>query len=137
MTPAPLRPDLTSASQIGHFVDRFYARLLQDPQLAPVFLDVAQIDLNTHLPLIKSYWCKLLLGEPGYQRHTMNIHRALHARRALEQADFERWLDIFVATVNEYYEGSQAERAKRIARLIAGNMQKGLTLHLTPFDVHA
>ena len=132
MTAAPIRPDLSSASQIEHLVDRFYARVLQDPQLAPVFLDIAQIDLNTHLPVIKSYWCKLLLGEPGYQRHTMKIHRALHARRALEQADFERWLDTFVATVNEYYEGSQAERAKRIARLIAGNMQKGLTMHLTP-----
>ena len=135
MNPASIRPDLTSPFQIEYFVDRFYARLLQDPQLAPVFLDVAQIDLNTHLPLIKSYWCKLLLGEPGYQRHTVNIHRALHARRALEQADFQRWLNAFVATVDEYYEGSQAERAKHIARLIAGNMQKSLTMHLTRSEI--
>ena len=131
MTPASIRPDLSSASQIEHFVDRFYARLLHDPQLAPIFLEVAQIDLNTHLPLIKSYWCKLLLGQQGYQRHTMNIHRALHTARALEQADFERWLDAFVATVDEHYEGSEAERAKRIARLIAANMQKGLARQLS------
>ena len=131
MTPASIRPDLSSASQIEHFVDRFYARLLHDLQLAPIFLEVAQIDLNTHLPLIKFYWCKLLLGQQGYQRHTMNIHRALHTARALEQADFERWLDAFVATVDEHYEGSQAERAKRIARLIAANMQKGLARQLS------
>jgi len=131
MKPASTRGDLSSPLQIDHFVDRFYARLLQDPQLAPIFIDVAQIDLHTHLPLIKSYWRKLLLGEPGYQRHTMNIHRALHTRRTLEQADFQRWLDTFVATVDEYYIGSQAEKAKRIARSIAANMQKSLTAYLS------
>lgn len=136
MNPAPIRPDLSSPLQIEHFVELFYARLLQDPQLAPIFLDVARINLSTHLPLIKSYWCKLLLGEPGYQRHTMNVHRALHARRTLEQADFQRWLDTFVATTDEYYEGFQAEKAKRIARSIAENMQKSLTMHVKSSEEH-
>ena len=126
MNPASLRPDLSSPSHIELFIDQFYARLLRDPQLAPIFLDVAQIDLNTHLPLIKSYWRKLLFGEPGYQRHTINIHRALHSRRALRQADFQRWLDTFIATVDEYYEGPQAEKTKRIAQSITVNMQKSL-----------
>ncbi|MEP6390497.1 MAG: group III truncated hemoglobin [Halioglobus sp.] len=130
MNLASLRPDLTSPSQIEYLVDQFYARLLLDPQLAPIFIDVAQIDLNTHLPLIKSYWCKLLLGDPGYRRHTMNIHRALHLRRSLQQADFQRWLDTFVATVDEYFEGSQADKAKRIAQTIAANMQKSLVERL-------
>ncbi|MEP5322080.1 group III truncated hemoglobin, partial [Marinobacter alexandrii] len=107
-----------------------YARLLMDPQLAPIFLDVAQIDLNAHLPLIKAYWRKLLLGDTDYQRHTMNIHRAVHVRRSLQPADFQRWLDLFMATVDEYFEGSQAERAKRIAQAIAANMQKSLAARL-------
>ena len=71
------KPDLDSREQIDSFVDRFYARLLQDERLAPIFVDVAEIDLAVHLPHIKAYWCKLLLGEQGYRRHTMNIHRQL------------------------------------------------------------
>jgi hemoglobin len=120
------RPDLSSRADIEQFVDRFYTRLLQDPVLAAIFIDVAQINLRAHLPLIQSYWCKLLLGESGYHRHTMNIHRALHTRRPLEPADFSRWLGAFVSTVDQDYAGPQAEKAKRIAHSIAVNMRARL-----------
>jgi hemoglobin len=117
------QPDLDSRERVEAFVDEFYARVLVDPVLAPIFLDVAAIELDVHLPHIKDYWCKLLLGETGYRRHTMNIHRQLHARRALTPEDFQRWLNLFVATVDDGYSGPGAERAKRVARAIAGNMQ--------------
>ena len=89
-TAALALPDLDSRPQIEAFVDLFYARMLKDPQLAPIFLDVAAVDLAVHLPHIKDYWSKLLLGEAAYRRHTMNIHRQLHGKRPLEAADFER-----------------------------------------------
>lgn len=121
------KPDLDSREAIEAFVDRFYARLLADERLAPVFLDVAGIDLAVHLPHIKDYWCKLLLGEQGYRRHTMNIHRQLHGKQALEAGDFQRWLALFNATLDEGFSGEQTERARRIAAAIAGNMESGLS----------
>ena len=121
------RAELDSREQVEAFVDAFYARVLKDPVLAPIFLDVAAVDLAVHLPYIKDYWSKLLLGERGYQRHTMNIHRALHARRALTTADFERWLALFCATLDAGWQGNGAERARRVAAAIAGNMQENVT----------
>ncbi len=120
------RPDLDSRENIERFVDLFYQRMLADEQLAPIFVDVAGIDLAVHLPHIKDYWCKLLLGEKRYQRHTMDIHRQLHGRRPLEAADFDRWLAFFTATVDEHFAGERAERAKQVAASIAANMQKSL-----------
>ncbi len=120
------KPDLDSRENIGMFVDRFYQRLLADEQLAPIFVDVAEIDLDVHLPHIKDYWCKLLLREAGYARHTMNIHRELHGKRPLREDDFDRWLAFFVATVDEYFAGERAERAKQVAASIAANMRKSL-----------
>ena len=120
------KPDLDSRQNIEAFVELFYQGILADPQLAPIFLDVAAIDLAEHLPHIKDYWCKLLLGERGYRRHTMNIHRQLHHKQALQAADFERWLGLFVVTVDEHFSGERAERAKRVADSIAANMAKGL-----------
>jgi hemoglobin len=119
-------PDLDSRERVEEFVDRFYAKVLVDPVLAPIFLDTAAIDLDVHLPHIKDYWCKLLLGENAYRRHTMNIHRQLHAKRELAPADFQRWLDLFLATLWEGYRGPGAERARRVAEAIAGNMQVSL-----------
>ena len=113
------KPDLDSRANIERFVDQFYAQVLADPVLAPIFLDVAQIELDVHLPHIKDYWCKLLLGERA-------IHRRLHARQPLQSTDFQRWLALFTATVDAGFSGPGAERAKRVAASIAANMQQGL-----------
>jgi hemoglobin len=126
MTTGVDKPDLDSRENIEGFVDRFYQRLLADDQLAPIFVDVAEIDLAVHLPHIKDYWCKLLLGEKGYQRHTMNIHRQLHGKRPLQKEDFQRWLAFFVATVDAGFAGERAGRAKQVAASIAANMEKSL-----------
>ncbi len=120
------KPDLDSRERIAEFVDLFYQRLLADEQLAPIFVDVAEIDLAVHLPHIEDYWCKLLLGEKNYSRHTMNIHRALHGKRPLQEGDFQRWLEFFVTTVDSHFSGEHAERAKRVANAIAANMHNSL-----------
>ena len=117
---------MDSRENIEFFVDRFYERLLADEQLAPIFVDVAAIDLAVHLPHIKDYWCKLLLGDKRYQRHTMNIHRQLHGNRPLQAQDFQRWLAFFTATVDEHFMGERAERAKQVAASIAANMERSL-----------
>lgn len=126
MTALDSRPDLDSREHIEFFVDRFYERMLADEQLAPIFVDVARIDLAVHLPHIKDYWCKLLLGDSKYRRHTMDIHRQLHSKRTLQAQDFQRWLNFFAATVDDYFVGERAERAKQVAASIAANMQKSL-----------
>jgi len=126
VTPVEQKPDLDSREHIEDFIEDFYARLLVDQQLAPIFLDVAAIDLDVHLPHIKDYWCKLLLGEKSYQRHTMNIHRQLHGKQPLQPGDFQRWLALFNATLDENYAGERTERARQVAASIAANMEQSL-----------
>ena len=126
MTAGQHKPDLDSRESIEFFVDLFYERLLADDLLAAIFIDVAEIELMVHLPHIKDYWCKLLLGEKRYQRHTMNIHRQLHAKRPLQSMDFQRWLNFFTTTVDANFAGQKAQRAKEVAASIAANMEQGL-----------
>jgi hemoglobin len=125
MRSSPLA-DLDNRARVEQFVDAFYRELLADPVLAPIFIDTAAVDLSVHLPHIKDYWCKLLLGETDYRRHTMNIHRALHDKRPLEPADFERWLTLFITTLESNHSGPHAERARQVASAIAANMQASL-----------
>ena len=120
------RPDMDSRDRIEYFVDRFYECMLADEQLAPIFVDVAEIDLTVHLPHIKDYWCKLLLGDKKYQRHTMDIHRQLNIKRPLQARDFQRWLEFFTTTADTHFAGDRAERAKRVAASIAANMEQSL-----------
>ena len=128
MNHGPDHTDLNSRRRVEMFVDVFYLKVLADPVLAPIFIDVAAIELDQHLLHIKDYWCKLLLGETAYQRHTMKIHRQLHGKRPLLEEDFQRWLKLFVTSVDEHFQGEKAERAKRVAAAIAGNMCNHLVL---------
>ncbi|MFT5481592.1 MAG: hemoglobin [Halieaceae bacterium] len=117
-----MNPDLDSEARIARFVESFYRKILADSELAPIFLDVAAVDLKVHLPHIRDYWCKLLLGDDRYRRHTMNIHRELHLKQSLTPANFEAWLALFNATADEGYRGPHTDRARRVAAAIAGNM---------------
>lgn len=119
-------PDLDTESAIDAFIDRFYARLLCDELLTPVFLDVAHIDLETHLPRIKTYWHKMLLGRRTYRRHMMAVHRRIDQQAPFEAAHYERWLSLFEAVLDETAEGPYALRARLLARRIAGNMRRNL-----------
>jgi hemoglobin len=127
VTTKPYKPDLDTRENIEQFVDSFYSRVLADEHLAPIFLDVATIDLAVHLPHIKDYWCKLLLGDKAYRRHTMNIHRQLHGKQPLQAGDFQRWLALFNATLDEGFAGERSERARQVAASIAGNMEASLS----------
>ena len=123
----PVKADLDSRQNIEAFVELFYGRLLVDELLAPIFLEVAAVDLEMHLPHIKDYWCKLLLGERAYKRHTMDIHRQLHSKKPLKPEDFERWLQTFIDAVDTDFCGVRSERAKSVAATIAANMARSLT----------
>ncbi|MGM0451002.1 MAG: group III truncated hemoglobin [Pseudomonadota bacterium] len=119
--------DLDNPEAIQKLVQAFYSRLLEDPVMAPVFLETAGIDLDHHLPTIEAYWRKMLLGERGvYTRNMVARHEAVHAEEPLKPEHFERWGTHFHATVNELFEGPYAERAHRIADRILANLRAWL-----------
>ncbi|MDX1694139.1 MAG: group III truncated hemoglobin [Ketobacteraceae bacterium] len=120
------RPDLDSAKQINRMVRQFYDKLLADELMAPVFLDVAGVDLREHLPTISLYWQKMLLGDSTYRNNTMAKHRAVHRESALTERHFTTWLCYFLETVDAGFAGPYAEKAKKIARNVIKNMKKQL-----------
>ncbi|CUR45363.1 group III truncated hemoglobin [Alloalcanivorax xenomutans] len=121
------RPDLDSPEQIDRMVSLFYQRILEDPLLAPVFLEVARIDLDEHLPLIAAFWKKLLLGDDRYNRHMMAKHRAVDDKMPLTGAHHERWLGLFMANLDQHFEGPHTDRARQLAARIIDNLYEQLS----------
>lgn len=118
--------DLDTTKAIDAMVESFYARVLVDPLLRPIFVDVARIDLDVHLPRIKAYWGKLLLGQRDYRRNMIARHQAIHTHSALQSRHFERWLELFRDTLEAGFDGPFARRAIRLAAIIAANLQQYL-----------
>ena len=119
-------PDLDCPEAIDTFIDAFYERVLADPLLAPVFLDVAGIDVAEHTGIIKTYWYKMILGEGGYARNMMARHEAVHGLQYLETRHFERWLALYCSTLTAGWQGPGARRAEQLATTIASNMRAWL-----------
>ncbi len=100
--------DIASAADVKTLVDAFYQKVNQDELLAPIFNEVAQVDWLHHLPTIYRFWESMLLGTGTYGGAPFPKHAVL----PIEQKHFERWLSLFVATVNEKFAGAKSEEAK-------------------------
>lgn len=116
--------DLADRAAIEELVASFYEKVLSDPVLAPVFLDVAKIRIEEHLPRIVDYWCKMLHGTKTYKRHTIAIHQHLHHQSAFEKVHYERWLLLFLSSIDERFSGPYTDKARRVAGNVIKNMQK-------------
>ncbi len=100
-------------------VRRFYQGVAQDELLGPVFNDVAQVDWSEHLPKLAAFWCRTLLGLPGYEGNPFRSHRSIHEQSPFTTAHFERWLELFDETVTAGWKGPHADRALELAHHVA------------------
>lgn len=116
--PAPIA-DLDSAVEIAEMVRRFYADVAQDDVLGPMFNEVARVDWSEHLPKLSAFWCRALLGQPGYEGNPFRAHLLVHARRPFSPAHFERWLSLFHETLELGWTGPNARRAAALAENVA------------------
>ncbi len=117
-TPAP--NDLDRAERIDALVIAFYDRVRPDPVLGPWF---ARVDWPHHIPRIQAFWRGVLLGGSDHAGDPMTAHIALHRRMPLGHAQFERWVELWAATVHALHSGPKAEEAIARARSIAAVMR--------------
>jgi hemoglobin len=111
-------PDLDSRAAIHDLVVQFYREVVFDDLLEPIFGEVAEVDWAMHMPKLVDYWCRVLLGQPGYGGHVLASHRHLHDLQPLTLDLFDRWLTLWVDAVDSGWAGPNANKAKSHARRI-------------------
>jgi len=121
------RHDIGTRADCERLVRAFYSRAMDDPMIGWIFVDVAKLDLDAHVPVIASFWETILLGSQTYRGGAFRPHAALHMRVGLRPGHFERWLELWRTTVDELFEGERADLAKshalRVARAFLGRLQ--------------
>jgi hemoglobin len=121
------RPDIQDRVDCERLVRAFYGRALTDPVIGFIFVDVARLDLEKHVPRIASFWETILLGAQSYGGGAFRPHAELNMKVRLRAGHFERWLWLWRTTVDELYAGERAELAKahaeRVARAFAARLQ--------------
>lgn len=121
------RTDIAGRDDLVGLLRDFYGRAFRDALLGPVFVDIARMDLDAHLPVICDFWLTVLFRAGSYRRNALQPHLRLHMRANLVPAHFERWLMLWRTTVDDRHAGPKAELAKLQAARIAGAMSRRIT----------
>ena len=111
--------EIKSQQEIKEMVDAFYDKVNRDELLSPVFNDFAGVHWEKHLPVMYSFWGSILLGEFTYKGNPFLKHIPL----PIDKQHFDRWLQLFMETIDEHFTGDVAEEAKQRASSIAGIFQ--------------
>lgn len=108
------RTDIQTHEHIHQLVHGFYDKVRADALLGPVFNDRIQDKWPEHLEKMVRFWQTVLLGIHTYNGSPFPPH----AQLPVHGAHFDRWMELFTATVDEYFEGPIATEAKwRAARM--------------------
>jgi hemoglobin len=114
-----VKPDLDTKERIEQMIRSFYASLLTNEEIKPVF---ANTDFEKHMPHMIAFWSLILLDEAGY---TTNVFDK-HANLPIKREHFAIWLQHFEKNIKTQFEGPKADLAIQRAQLIAYTFENKL-----------
>lgn len=109
-----MKKDIQDLNDIKLLVDTFYGEVQKDPLIGGIFIGAIK-DWTVHLAKMYTFWQTVLFDAHTYQGRPFPPH----AQLPIEAAYFDRWLSLWRATVDTYFEGKIAEDAKWRAEKMA------------------
>jgi hemoglobin len=124
----PAKQTINSREEVIKIVDSFYAKVRKDELIGPIFTEEAKVDWDEHLPKLYNFWEDLLFGTENYNGRPFPPHMKFN----LKIEHFERWLKLFVETIDENFSGMKAEEMKARALRIAQNFLRNIKALSSP-----
>jgi len=117
------RIDIEDRDDVALLVRSFYRYAAMDDLLGPIFF-AAEMDWPFHLAKLTDFWTWQLFGERGYDGQPLRAHESVNERTPFRDEHYDRWLELFVATVDELFVGPTADAAKQRATRMARALRK-------------
>ena len=118
-----MKKDIVTRKDIELLVNEFYNKVKQDKEIGFIFLDVAHVNWEKHLPVMYDFFENLLFYTGSYTGNPMQLHKHVNRLFPLTHAHFEQWYLLFSTTVDEFFAGTTASLVKQRAKNIAMVMQ--------------
>ena len=103
-----MKKEIENMEDIQLLVNSFSAKIREDEQLKDIFNNKIQDRWPEHLEKMYRFWQTVLLDEHTYYGSPF----VPHAQLPVVKEHFNRWIEVFYETVDEYFFGEKAEKAK-------------------------
>ncbi len=117
-----VKKDLENRNDVARLVRTFYGRVRQDEMLGPIFNGIIK-DWEEHLEKLTDFWHGNLFFfvKTKYTGDPKTAHQSMDETigHSTTMDHFGRWINLWIATVDELYEGEKAALAKNQARKMA------------------
>ncbi len=112
-----MKKNIEDRKDVALLVDSFYAKIRKDADIGHFFNDVIQ-DWDEHLEKLTDFWEMNLFGGKNYRGNPIEAHIEVdqHSGGVISSHEFGIWLNHWFATIDELYEGGNADTLKRRAR---------------------
>ena len=123
------KKDITNRDDIYVLVTSFYEKVRKNDLLGPFFNGKIK-DWNEHLERLTTFWESSLFLKTKYYGDPLEAHVKVdrESGNKINELHFGTWLNLWFETINEHFEGENAENAKRRAR------KMGTFLYLKIFE---
>ncbi|EIA08835.1 group III truncated hemoglobin [Flavobacterium frigoris] len=107
--------DITALEDIKLLVDTFYGKVQKDDFIGSIFNEKIANRWPEHLGKMYRFWQTILLEQHTYTGSPFPPHKHL----PIDKVHFDRWMEIFIETVDTLFTGAIADEAKLRAKNMA------------------
>lgn len=112
-----MKKDIKNRADISILVHQFYDKIRADIEIG-FYFNTMITDWDTHLEKLTDFWEMNLFGGKIYKGNPLEAHNKVdeHFNGKISANEFGIWLNLWFATLEEFFEGENVEILKRRAR---------------------
>lgn len=112
-----MKKTIENRADIAALVHQFYAKIRADKEIGFYFNDIIK-DWETHLEKLTDFWETNLFAVKKYKGNPHEVHNEVdaHFNGVITAEVFGIWLNHWFQTIDELFEGDNAEILKRRAQ---------------------
>lgn len=125
-----MKKQIDNRADVSFLVHQFYAKIRADREIGFYFNEMIS-DWNAHLEKLTDFWETNLFGVRKYKGNPHAVHNEVdaHFDEKITPNEFGIWLNHWFQTIDEHFEGENAETLKRRARKMSTFLYMSMFQH--------
>ena len=125
-----MKKQIENRADVSFLVHQFYAKIRADREIGFYFNEMIS-DWDAHLEKLTDFWETNLFGVRKYKGNPHAVHNEVdaHFDEKITTNEFGIWLNHWFQTIDEHFEGENAETLKRRARKMSTFLYMSMFQH--------